>query len=279
MIVNKIYYSLIYILSFLPYRFNGYIHKFYTYILEKVILYRKKTIRHNLSQAFPTAGIEKINAITHDCYLNLTAYVVETLKLFFKPTSYFKERIHFVNPQLLDEIAAEKPIIVISSHYGNWEWAAVLLPLFIKTPASAIYKPLSDTHMDALIKQLRGRFGLGLISINEVVRKVSTEKVSHIYLFVADQSPAASRSGELVKFMGIDTLFYAGAEILAKKNHFAVVYQKISRENGKYKIVFERIDPEGATHTYASRLENELTSDPGPWLWSHRRWKHKKPVS
>jgi KDO2-lipid IV(A) lauroyltransferase len=33
------------------------------------------------------------------------------------------------------------------------------------------------------------------------------------------------------------------------------------------------------SHTFMKRLEQEIMLDPVPWLWSHRRWKHKQKIA
>ena len=34
--------------------------------------------------------------------------------------------------------------------------------------------------------------------------------------------------------------------------------------------------PGQVTKKYVEALEKDILSDPTTWLWSHRRWKHKK---
>ena len=54
-------------------------------------------------------------------------------------------------------------------------------------------------------------------------------------------------------------------------------------ENGKYTITFENLENnpkntnEGEiTKHYFERLEKQIKANPSQWLWSHKRWKHKK---
>jgi Kdo2-lipid IVA lauroyltransferase/acyltransferase len=54
---------------------------------------------------------------------------------------------------------------------------------------------------------------------------------------------------------------------------------------GYYTIVAEMLfrhpneTPEGEiTETFNKRLEKEILRDPTIWLWSHKRWKHKRRV-
>lgn len=53
-----------------------------------------------------------------------------------------------------------------------------------------------------------------------------------------------------------------------------------------YRIILKEIisqpstyEPNEITEICKDYLEKIITANPVPWLWSHRRWKHKKPVA
>ena len=54
-------------------------------------------------------------------------------------------------------------------------------------------------------------------------------------------------------------------------------------DSGMYTITLETLteNPEETndgeiTKIYFDRLESQIKKNPSQWLWSHRRWKHKK---
>jgi KDO2-lipid IV(A) lauroyltransferase len=56
-------------------------------------------------------------------------------------------------------------------------------------------------------------------------------------------------------------------------------------KRGYYEINFEKIaEPPymKGDHTildrYVEKIEQQIREKPAGWLWSHRRWKHKRPV-
>jgi len=65
-----------------------------------------------------------------------------------------------------------------------------------------------------------------------------------------------------------------------------VIYAGIERtRRGHYKILLEVIvpDPQEMEATeiaaiFTKRLEQDIKMMPETWLWSHRRWKHKRSV-
>ena len=53
--------------------------------------------------------------------------------------------------------------------------------------------------------------------------------------------------------------------------------------NNNYSITFEIISEDSnnikegeITKTYFNLLEKQIKNEPSQWLWSHRRWKHRK---
>ena len=272
----KFFDLLISLLSWLPFTYGNLLHKICTYIFEKLIKYRKKVIFDNINRCFPHFSPKQTKNLAHQYYQHLIAYLLETMQVYKKKASYFEDKIVFANPQIL-EINDQNPgaVILIGSHYGNWEWSSVLLPLHIQSKVFAIYKPLSNKILDTLIKKLRGRFGLELVAMREVLRKISKPENQGVYIMVSDQSPALENGGKWLNFLGQPTLFYEGAESLSKKFKLRVVYQHISVENGKYTITYFPMK-ENITDNFVNSLETQIKSHPGPWLWSHRRWKHKK---
>jgi KDO2-lipid IV(A) lauroyltransferase len=54
-------------------------------------------------------------------------------------------------------------------------------------------------------------------------------------------------------------------------------------QRGKYEVIPELLfrhpkeTSEGEiTEAFIRRLEKDILANPTPWLWSHRRWKHKR---
>jgi KDO2-lipid IV(A) lauroyltransferase len=63
-----------------------------------------------------------------------------------------------------------------------------------------------------------------------------------------------------------------------------VLMQKTGR--GRYELhaemLFEHpanLNEEAITEGYVRRLEQDIKAQPETWLWSHKRWKHRRPVT
>ena len=103
-------------------------------------------------------------------------------------------------------------------------------------------------------------------------------------IFISDQSPSNPTNGYWTKFLNQDTNFFTGGERYARLHDCAVVYVAIKQtQRGYYNIevinICEDIKsvPENTvTQKFIEMLEKTLYENPSDWLWSHKRWKHKK---
>lgn len=275
--METMYRILLSILAFIPYKREGFSSKVFLFVLASLTSYRKKVIHTNLTNSFPEFDSNKIKAISHSYYRVLVSYLFETIQVYTKPKDFFQHKISFTNPEILSTFP-EKPNIIIGSHYGNWEWAAMLQPLFTDRKIVALYKPLSNEVLDKIVKEKRARFGLELLSMEEAVRKISKSTEAKSYIFVSDQSPAQATTGQWRTFLHQPTLFYEGAAVLAKRYGLKVFYQHIDCKDGIYTITYLPLEDTNIIDQYVSLLEDQIKQKPEWWLWSHRRWKHQKKV-
>jgi KDO2-lipid IV(A) lauroyltransferase len=102
--------------------------------------------------------------------------------------------------------------------------------------------------------------------------------------FIADQTPSPERAYWMT-FLNQDTPVFQGTEGLARKLDKPVIYISITRpERGYYCMSMETLvaDPTRTTdgeitEVHTRRLERDIRKYPELWLWTHRRWKHKRP--
>ena len=88
-------------------------------------------------------------------YRYLCDYFIESLYLINMDLEECNKRYSFKNPELLRKLHQEgKNIIMATSHYGNWEWAANFRYWF-PYMLYGIYKPLSNKLFDRLFIYIR----------------------------------------------------------------------------------------------------------------------------
>jgi KDO2-lipid IV(A) lauroyltransferase len=282
-----IFYSLTWIVTLLPMRILYAISDLLFYFVYYFPGYRKKVVAENLENAFPEKTKKELKEIEKKFYHHFCDLFIEISAITHMSKKELMKRIQFTDPGFLDKLYAEdRDIALIVGHYGNWEWITIL-PAFIKHKLVPIYKPLNNKYFDRFIFDLRSKFGSVPAAMSNVVREIirnRKDNVRAIYGFVADQTPPRPDIKYWMRFLNQDTPVYLGVEKLSAKYDMAVVFfnvQKIKR--GYYKIIPEILfrHPSGLpeyqiTQTHVKRLEEIIIEKPEYWLWSHRRWKHKR---
>ena len=100
-----------------------------------------------------------------------------------------------------------------------------------------------------------------------------------------DQSPSNPRKSWWTTFLGLETPVHYGLEQWARRYDMAVVYASIRHEgpwrySPYYEVIAEDVSDlaEGVIlDRCLTALEREIHADPARWLWSHKRWKHRRP--
>ena len=104
--------------------------------------------------------------------------------------------------------------------------------------------------------------------------------------FVSDQSPRLTSTHLWVNFLNQETAVFTGTERIAKKVDAAVFFVDITKKKrGHYLCQLRPLTSDARsypdyqlTEVYMQELEKMIRRNPSIWLWSHRRWKHKRPV-
>jgi KDO2-lipid IV(A) lauroyltransferase len=109
-----------------------------------------------------------------------------------------------------------------------------------------------------------------------------------ILTLLSDQIPPYGEIQYWTTFLHQDTAFYVGAEKLRTSFGYATFFVGMRHvKRGFYEIEFQELlpvpvageKPEGhpLTESFARRLETWVQQNPSEYLWSHKRWKHRKP--
>ncbi len=283
-------YPLLWLLSLLSLKALYFISDYFLYpLIYYLIQYRKKVVFQNLRSAFPEKSNEEILTIAKRFYHYFCDILVETIKLIHISEKEYKKRIKFKNREIIDELYHKGyNIIAVTAHFGNWEW---LSGVSDATPYQnmSLYKPLSNKYFEKILTRIRTRFGAHLVPINETMRRMVEYRKKGIRIlscFIADQTPLRSHIQYWTKFLNQDTPMYLGAEKLAKHFNQAVIFLKILRtQRGYYEIeivkLFEDVSQlreHEITESHVKELEKLIREKPEYWLWTHRRWKYKKPA-
>lgn len=277
-------------LSFLPLWISYRFADFFYLLLITILPYRKKVISQNLERSFPEKSKQELVKIRRAFYRQFSDMLIEGIKNFTISDKELVNRYKINNPALMQELYEEgRSVLLVSAHYMNWEWMITGQALFFSHQAVGIGMPLSSGFWDKKINNLRSRFGMHVIHskiVKETFDNYQKHEIPTATLTLSDQSPGDSRKSYWMNFLHQPTAVLFGAEQLANTYNQAVVFylpQKVKR--GYYEIQLELITKEPRTlawgeltEKHTKLLEKRILEEPGPWLWSHKRWKRAIPI-
>lgn len=277
----------IYGISVLPFPLLYLLSDGMCFLLYRVIRYRKSVVITNLRNSFPEKTDAEINAIAGRFYHWFCDLTLETLKTLTISPAKVRKRVAFEGMEILEGYANKKQsVILVLGHFGNWELAGARYSQEKTIPQLyVIYHPLQNRWFDRLMHHMRTRHGTRLYSMRETSKSMIRDR--HLLTataFIADQTPAPERAYWLT-FLNQDTPAFLGTEALARKLGYPVTYISVTRpRRGYYRMMVETLvsEPKNTregeiTEIHTRRLERDIREHPDLWLWTHRRWKHKRP--
>lgn len=284
-VVYYIFLPVLYLISLLPFWALYGISDFLFFVVYRVTGYRKKVVYQNLKNSFPDKSEAELKAIMYKFYAFFCDLIVETLKTLTIGEKALRKHISFDDPSLFEKYTNQKQsVIIVMGHLGNWELGGARFSLLPYHRLYVIYHPLSNKNFNNLIVHMRTRLGNRLYAMSEVLRGMVRDRGElTATAFIADQTPQPS-GAYWTTFLNQDTPVFPGTEKIAQKFKYPVIYLSIKRpKRGKYTMECELLveKPELTSENeiselHTKRLEKDIIENPEIWLWTHRRWKHKR---
>jgi len=257
------------------------------FILYHIVGYRKKVVMQNLQNSFPEKTEQERKSIARKYYRNIADIIVEVIKTGGISPKELKRRMVFTNYEVMHNyIRQGRSVILITGHLGNWEWLGTRMTLETDFLTCAVVKPLSDPWFDDFMNNRRMRFQPeGKIDFRWALKDMIKVKDRLSVTFLAgDQTPTKNEINYWITFLNQDTPVYLGVEKISKMFDRPVIFTDIQRtRRGYYEVSFTLITDtpketrdEEITEKHVHLLEETIRKNPDNWLWSHRRWKHKR---
>jgi len=281
-------FALTWLFSVLPFKVLYLIADLLYIVIYYVAGYRKSTVLLNLRLAFPDFTEKYIQTVAKKFYRHFADFLVEYIKGISMSLKVHRERFRYINPEIFSDFAGRgKNVALVSAHYNNWEWSGTITQI-MPHEVLVIYRPLKNKAVDRLTKYIRSRHNIKMVPMEHVYRHaLNNSKTGKLFLvwFLADQRPPRNNPF-WTTFLNQEASFYLGAEKMAKKLDMAVVFYDIQkRKRGYYDVTFKKLFDNGAetkeneiTFACINEMEKEIVARPEFWLWSHKRFKHKRPA-
>lgn len=256
-------------------------------IMYHIIGYRVAVIRTNLRNSFPEMSEKERMQIEREFYKHLCDLIVESIKYFHITQNKAEHNYEVHNAELLQELYKKgKSVVIVGGHYASWERYALNATRDVPHYTAALYTTIHSKIFNRKMTESRSHFGLHMVPIEETRTLFEHSKTEPIaVIFGADQCPRNPERAYWLTFLHQETGVQFGAEKYAREYNCAVVYGQLDKTPRKtnsitYRLICEdpATLPEGKiTELHTKLLEEKIIDKPAYWLWSHKRWKHKRP--
>ena len=275
----------------MPYWFKYYVVENLIFVLLRYCLrYRMKVVKTNLRNSFPEKDERELAVIRRRFYRTLAEIFVDTINLAGLTPEKGRSLLTVKGLEEQKERVGGRDWIAMTAHFGCWEYCS-FWGLYDPTQiVVAVYHPLRSRIVEAFYQRLRNGDYATTVAMKESLRFYLRNRAGGIggrnlvMGLIADQNPPRRPDSRWFRFLNQDTIFFDGGEKLALRCNLPVYFVKMSRlRRGRYEMSFELIydgKEEVAeyeiTQRYVRKLERMICECPELWMWSHRRWKHKR---
>lgn len=254
--------------------------------------YRRNIILSNIDQVFGN----RLNAcekkrLAQSYYSHLLTSLKEAVQLRFMSEEELRNRVEILgHEKMLEVVAKQQGVLVLTGHFGNWEFApigGVLNFKEFKGQFHFIRRTLGFKALERILFRRYYQAGLHVIpKKNSLVQACDALEKNHAVIFVLDQHASlVNRDGIAVEFFGKKAGTYRSLATISRNTGIAVIPAAGYRlPNGKHVLeFFESIpwqeyssDKESLyqnTLAYNQALERIILAHPEQWNWIHKRWK------
>jgi KDO2-lipid IV(A) lauroyltransferase len=259
-----------------------------SFIFYYIIPIRKKVTISNLRKAFPEYSENEIKRIAFGSYKSFAITLVEVLYIPCMTGEEIKNSILSEDSEI--ELIKKyydrnNGLIVLSGHFGNWEYIALAVSLKVNVPFHVVVKSQRNPYVDTYLNKGRTKWINKVVPLGVSVRKIYSElKSKNIVAMVADQR--GPKEGMRLNFFGQPSSIYPGPAMLAIKTKAPILYGiTIRQPDYSYitrisEISLENL-PDGeeeqiqeVSQRHMAFLESFIRKHPEQWLWMHNIWKY-----
>lgn len=251
---------------------------------------RQRMMERNLRLVFGEAltwrqrqRIRKLSVI------NIAKTMAETIKLQWMTDAEVEQEVTVQGLEHLDQVLAQgRGAILITAHYGNWEYAGAILGIR-GYPINVIARDAADTLTRDLINTARRSKRVkvfGRESVRELLRALQRNECVAI---LPDQH--AKEGAVRVHFLGRPADTATGPAVFSQRTGAPVLPVFCRREPGDHMQleVFPPLqlvnsgnreaDVVANTQIINDALGEQIRAHPEQWLWLHDRWKSEADIA
>jgi len=243
----------------------------------------------NLQHAFPDQFTSsQLEGLVRSTYRHFCGLMLEIIHLprRINPYNWALYAELPSNRQLIDRMLSDRPLLMVTGHFGNWEMAGYVLGL-LGFKSYAVARPLDNPFVDNYLRRFREKTGQKLLAKHGDFEKMQSVLDSGgVMATLADQD--AGQRGVFVDFFGRPASTHKAVALLALQHGVPLVVvgaRKVGDPMRYQLLVEDFILPEeyesrpdavhAVTQRFTTALEKIVRQAPEQYFWLHRRWKHR----
>lgn len=252
----------------------------------------REVARNNIRQAFPDQySEEQIDQMIRGVYKHFATLLMEIVLVPRKLRVHnYKKHIELMGgKEMVRALLSDRPLLIVTAHYGNWELAGYFLGLCGFT-TYAIARTLDNPYLDQFLRKFREHTGQHILA-----KKGDFDQIQHVLASggvmatLGDQD--AGKRGQFVDFFGRPASTHKAVALMALEYNVPMIVSvaRKVKEPLHYEIVVDEIiDPEdyagrpdaiaAITQRFTEATERIVREEPGQYFWLHNRWKHQPPT-
>lgn len=265
-------------------------------IIYKFLPYRKKIILKNIDIVFgDTISYEQKIKLAKAFYSHIAKSIKETILLRFISEKKLRSQVEVRGHQyLLDTAKQGKGVLVLTGHFGSWEFAplgGILNFEQFKGHFHFIRKNIGNKTIEKFLFNRYFKAGLHVIPKQFAMQKVKDAlDQNHAVIFVLDQHASIkNKDGIAVEFFGKKAGTYRSLASISRHTNLPVIPAAGYRlQDGKHVLEFyapiqwqeyptSQESLYKNTLEYNKALEKIILAHPEQWMWFHKRWKINGP--
>ncbi|MFN2383134.1 MAG: lysophospholipid acyltransferase family protein [Gemmatimonadota bacterium] len=247
------------------------------------LTHERRAARENLRRVFPEWPRRRRGRVLVAAYRQMARGVIEFIHTPDYTDEEIRDRVTLRNLEALERAHAEgRGVILLSGHFGNWEWLARRVAA-AGYPFAVLFKAPREPVLAARLRSTRAAGGIEQIDHDDMRSALKWLRRGGVLGIVMDQEPRQAADGVVAPLFGQPTMTHTGPFRLARLTGVPVL-TFFSRRVGRGRYGSELVpfplspvpDAEAAiaedAAAFNARLEAAVRRDPDHWLWMYRRW-------
>jgi KDO2-lipid IV(A) lauroyltransferase len=250
---------------------------------------QRRIVRRNLQFAFPELSRNKIQGLSKRFFQHFGIAILEILQMSCSTCAEMLKNVQVEGAEIVMEaLAKQKGVIVVSAHLGNWEVALQYCPCYLQRSLTGVAKRMRNTVLDRLVHKLRTRFGNKIIykkgALPEMTQTLRQGQILGLLMDISRRF-----DGVEVQFFGRRATATPAAAMLALRCKSPVI-PIFCHRNPRGELVIKagppleikrtgnlRSDLQTNTQLITDSVERAVRKNPEQWNWILKRWKEFYP--